>query len=113
MLVFADQLEESIDRTHFGHRIVLVPFQIRSSPIDKPSVPRLQVSSFRHRLLTFLSGVVPPGPDLEDFDTPAVEAKVEIDLATKVSRRPMLRNERRNGILDTLPFYVVHVCYVR
>src|SRR4051794_39948309 len=104
ILTFVNQAQKSVNGAHLGHRVVPVPLQIGSLPVNNPLIARLQVSGFRHRFLDRLSGVVPPGSDLENFDTPPVEPEAEIDLMTETNRRPSLRNKGRDGILDTRSF---------
>lgn len=85
-----------------------MPLQIGSLPIHEPHVAGFQITSFRDGLLDFLRRIIPALPDLEDFDASAVEAEAEIKPATEVNRRLTLSDERRNGVFDTLPLYVVH-----
>lgn len=108
MFIFVDQPQKSLDRAHLGHRIILVPLQIGPLPIDQPRVARLQISRFSDRFFDSHFRVVPARPDLEYFDVPAVETEAEIDLVTEVKRRPVFRDESRDGMLDALFLDIIH-----
>ena len=111
-LVALGNFQHVLDTVRFRRRIISMPLQVGTLPVNSPVVATLHISGFDYRVLKDLVRTLPHRPDFKDFNALSCDTKRDIKFFAKMGRWPSRLNIRINDFLAAFLFELAE-CHVQ